>query len=524
MMLRLKKDRYTERFFLRRIRSRVVFRVFLFFVYSAVALQSSRIHAAVTNYTDPSGYPAAWPSALTTQSYTRFGSAQSDKTSGESDVSKNANPTQSSDFASQSATSIFSYGDGTNLYFRIRVDGFPLQTGSNEPFTGNTWNILFDTDGDGWKEWAVMLHGLGSGDSQPDDIVVIYSDSTSQKFNTGSNVVWRQDSAGPGTNGSDGETGSLSTWDSNPNSYIWDYGRTRVVQIDTTLTPGDNASDYYIDIQAPLAAFDAGGGMTLTSSTWFTFVVTTSASSTDPTGTDLLFNCSFTMSDVRLPTGDVTKGNGTIQQAPIIASMKNTLVCPKDTIKVYVLDALDVVSGSAASSIDSVKIEYYTDVDGDSLIDDSSTWLPLGKATLTAGTLNEWKFVWDVSVHANKNYFVRATAWDKQGNKTVSTSQSPSVTTIVANACAAVPAFDASTKGFQDVVEPVAATSTVRYVLTIRNNGSGSATNVTVRDTLDTYLKFFNFVTGQGTGCTVDSTSVPGRYIVNCALGTMGAG
>jgi uncharacterized repeat protein (TIGR01451 family) len=491
----------------------------------------SRSALAVTSYTDPSGYPAAWPSQLTTQGYTRPGNAtQSDLTNGNGDASKKSGstPSGSNDFSSGSSSnqsSIFFYGNGTVMFFRLRVSSTPLQASSGEPFNNTTtWNILLDTDGDGYKEFVVMLDGTDAG-SQPDDIVVIYADSTSQKFNTGSNVLWRQDAAVGSNNGSDGETGSTSTWDTDSNTFVWNFGRTRVVQIDTTVSAGSSASEYFIDIQVPLAAFDTGSSATtLTASKPFTLAATTSTSNTDPTLMDLLFSGTFSLADVKLPTGNLATGNGQITEAPVVLAITNSLVCPNDTILVKVLDAINVSGGAAVTTISSVTVEYYTDVDGDSTIDDNSAWLPVGTATQVSGTLNQWRVVWDASVHANKKYFFRAKATDSQGNTTTSTSQSPSVTGYVSNTCAAVPAFDASTKSFLDVTQPVPATSIIRYVLTIRNNGSGTAFSTVVRDTLDTYLKFYNFVSGQSTGCSVDSTSIPGKYIITCTLGDINSG
>ena len=108
-----------------------------FFVLPALSI------AQPTNYVDPSGYPAAWPSQLTTQAYTAKGNSQFDLT-GNSDDSRGAALSGSVDFSSGSSNdqpSIFFYSDGSILYFRLRVDGPPVRlTGNGEPFTSETWN------------------------------------------------------------------------------------------------------------------------------------------------------------------------------------------------------------------------------------------------------------------------------------------------------------------------------------------------------------------------------------------------
>jgi hypothetical protein len=185
--------------------------------------------AQLTDYVDPVGYPAAWPTEITSQAYTAKGSSQFDLT-GASDNSRNASLSGSVDFssgASNDQPSINFFSDGSILYVRLRVDGPPLQVqGNGEPFDSETWNVLLDIDGDGFKEFAIMLDGEDSN-SEPDDIVVIYENTNSQKFVIAQDGVWRQDSAVGSDDGVDGETGGSGAWDlvpgnGTPEKYIWD--------------------------------------------------------------------------------------------------------------------------------------------------------------------------------------------------------------------------------------------------------------------------------------------------------------
>ena len=205
--------------------------------------------SGLTPYTDPPGYPSAWPSALGSQSYTFEGSSQSDL-SGAGDNSRADVPTAHVDFSagpSQDQSSFFHTATSQVLYFRLRLAGSPLQLVSpGLPAKAATWNILIDIDGDGYKEFAATLDGAG-GSTGPDDLDVWFGDTASQTFSTGQEV-WRQDSAGT-DDGVDGAEGGVSLWDIDADPYVWDFRRIRVVQIDVSLSPGAEASEYFLDMQ-----------------------------------------------------------------------------------------------------------------------------------------------------------------------------------------------------------------------------------------------------------------------------------
>lgn len=481
----------------------------LIFLVLWVAADVTPVRAQLTDYVDPMGYPAAWPSSW--QTYTRLGSAQSDG-EGNPDDSHNAAPSGSADFSSGSSgteTSIFYNGDGTVLFFRIRVSAPPLSlTGNGEPWDSATWNFLLDTDGDGYKEWVVMLDGEDSN-SEPDDIVVLYENTATQVFDIDGDHVWRQDSAMGDTTTVDGESGGNGAWDLDTSSTrIWDWGRSRVVQIDTTLNPGHNNSEYFIDVQVPMSAFNASGlspsGPTLSSSSPFTISATTSNSNTNPTQKDIIFPGSFTLGDAPVPSGDIVDGTGTIFQDPFFVLISDTLICPIDTIRVNVLDVLDVSGGIVVDTIDEVVFQYYLDYNENGSADDLGySWTTIGNATEVAGVLGEWKYAWDMNQLANKQFLIRAIVTDDQGNMTTSTDQTSHQTAVVFNTCSSVPAYTASTKTIADPPDPLVPGGFLTYVLTIRNNGGGADTSVVVRDTLDTNLTFIAFTQNAGDTATV---------------------
>jgi len=223
----------------------------------------------LAQYTDPPGYPGAWPLALGSQPYTFQGGSQSDH-SGAGDGSGADNPPLHADFSagpSQIQSSFFHTATGSILYFRLRLAGSPLQlVAPGLPLKAATWNILVDSDGDGYKEFVATLDGT-DGSAGPDDLVVFYGNTASQTVSA-SLVAWRQDAAGT-DDGVDGADGGISQWDIDEDPYVWDFRRLRVVQIDIGAAPGDEGSEYFLDLQIPLAAFDASdsGGPALSSTT-----------------------------------------------------------------------------------------------------------------------------------------------------------------------------------------------------------------------------------------------------------------
>ena len=458
-----------------------------------IALLRASPGFALGFYIDPPGYPSAWPAALASQAYTAQGVPQFDR-NGQADGSKGATPQSAADFSSGPANnqpSFFYYGNGGVLYFRLRVNGPPLAlTGSGQPFTSITWNLLLDTDGDGYKEFVVMLDGTDSG-AQPDDIVIIYDNAPSQRFVIGQKGIWRQDAAGP-SDGVNGAVGTSSAWDVDADPYVWDFRRSRVVQIDRSKAPGNQNSEYLIDIQVPLSALDASavGGPALAITTPFSMSATTSNSNTDPTQKDLLYAGDFALADAPVPAGDLTSGTGNILQAPLIPSLAAT-ACPSPIwLTATVLDAttVDPVTRKVKDTLAGVSFDYYADNNGDGRVNDGGNWATIGPAGRTA-TLGQWQANWNIGLLANGQYLVRATATDIQGNTTTSSGQPLlgiyGVTATVSNTCSQVVSFDRSAKTAVDVNgNELVSGDILAYTINVRNSGGINALSTVVRDTL----------------------------------------
>ncbi len=372
-----------------------------------------------------------------------------------------------------------------------------LLRGNSQPFASLTWNILLDIDGDGYKEFVMMLEGIGRA-AQPDDIVVIYDNAPSQEFSTALSGVWRQDCAGA-NDGANGASGTSSTWDLDSDEYVWDFGRTRVVQIDRSRSPNSQLSEYFIDIQVPLDALDASslGGPHVTLSSFFSILVTSSNSNVDPTQKDVIYSGDIALANAPLPGGDLTNGTGQILQDPLITTVEAT-PCPAPvTLGATILDALtvDPVTGETKDTQSSVTFEYFYDYNQNGLPDDAGhSWTSIGPASRTA-TVGLWQLSWDVGPLSIGKYLIRAITVDNQGNTTVSTDQpylSPSSVTAQFNhICSDVAVLDLSTKSVSDLNGGEAVPGdTLSYTIAVRNTGGLDATTVVVRDTLESGLAY----------------------------------
>ena len=138
--------------------------VLLALLLCASTFLSTQTRAAATNYLDPVGYPGSWPSDSQWIPYTSGGSNVSDLQggSGGDGSTGGTTPSGSVDIVGTYGPAVSWYGDGANLYFRMQLSSSPLQaTGNSKPFGSATWNILIDTDGDGFKEFVIHIDGTG---------------------------------------------------------------------------------------------------------------------------------------------------------------------------------------------------------------------------------------------------------------------------------------------------------------------------------------------------------------------------
>lgn len=452
--------------------------------------------AAATNYVDPVAYPGGWPPDSSWIPYTSNGSNVSDVEGGSGgDASTGGtNPSSTVDIVADYGPAVSWYSDGTNLYFRMQLYSSPLQaTGNSKPFTSATWNILLDTDGDGFKEFVVHIDGTGGNQTTPDDIVVIYNDSPTQAFivTGASDAVWRQDSAdNPADSGSqfvDGEPGNnASDWDNDgsPGGPDYDFSRSRVVDVNGSVT--------YLDFQVPLSSLDAAarGGPTFTTSTPFAMGFSTSNSNTDPVQKDLAYDGVFTaIATSPIPFGDFVDANGNTYEDPIIQSFSAS-GCGPASLTTAILDSNTVVGGQVVSTA-AAEFYYYYDANADGTANDNgSSWYKAGDGIPT-NNLAPWNLSWDSSSLPVGQYLLKVIASDSQGNVVDSSSLPSPLVHIHDNSCGSALAaetvdvantIDASGMGSAAVnadpatsvttLKPVIRTRSTSFDLFVRNEGS----------------------------------------------------
>lgn len=398
-----------------------------------IGLLFSAVCAAAppASYTDPANYPAPWP-AFT--AYTSQGATQPDRRTTGTDASVGPSAvTAPDDFSSGapdgSLSSVFYTGftnGGTEiLAFRVRLRSNPLSSiGKDSPFVASRWNLLVDTDGDGFKEYLVTVNGatVNTFVTSPDDLAVYYNDGATQAVVAGDRL-WVQDVAGP----SDGLDGGLVI-DTDASAFVWDYGRTRVTQIDTGLPAGDPGSEYFLDFQIPLQAFDASGvagGSALTAAGCLQAAFTTSDSNFDPTRQDLIYDGPFSIGGAtsRLPFGDVVRTDDSRLAAPVVKQVTFPGCPTPANLQATVFDALiDDGSNGVTDSLAFVRFDYYRDLNSNGSADDGLSWTAIGNGA-PSGDPSNFVLAWDTTALPQGDYLVRVVAQDDQGNSTSSDVQ-----------------------------------------------------------------------------------------------------
>jgi len=233
--------------------------------------------------------PVAWPAEATWFGYTLDGGAIADKRT--SDGSNGGTSPQSYVNVSSGCTDetqpsvYYAFNPGAQvLYFRWRVQAPPhnYATGpsagsfsAGSPWSSALWTVFIDTNGDGFRDFAVHLDGSSGGPATSvDRLAAFYSTTKSQSLDYINDTRIKLISHNPtafvdGPSGSDrilNFQGSLTptpNWPNSSNETVWDYGTTRATLLNT------GCGEYFIDYQIPLTMLDATavGGPLVTANT-----------------------------------------------------------------------------------------------------------------------------------------------------------------------------------------------------------------------------------------------------------------
>jgi hypothetical protein len=203
------------------------------------------------------------------------------------------------------ATSYFGYYDGGTVWdpndpatmeddyivFRVRVEGSPR---SGAAFDSAHWNVLFDVDGDGYKEYWVDLDGSYGSGAAIDRLQILYDNSN------------RQDIPNP-----DAARVEVFTARHSPDGAPACTGGSPGVSHTRTIQINDGTPDWWIEMQVPMTAFnDLAGNQVLFPDSPVAFVFSTGTSNQDPLQKDFMQDLNFLTLADPITFGDIVTPSG----------------------------------------------------------------------------------------------------------------------------------------------------------------------------------------------------------------------
>ena len=317
--------------------------------FSGFLTQAPPAHATLTscatdwnNFTGPNGFVSEY----TYQGASiRDHETSADPTNGGAAVSPSESDLASGSpgsFPGPESTTFFGYYDaGTDwnpddpstleddyILFRWRLRGDPSQSSG---FKSGHWNVLFDLDRDGYKDYWVDVDGN-------QDYVQLLHDNEN-----------RQDIPDPNSARVEVFT-ALHSPNNNCGGTSPGTSHTRAYAI------GDGTGDYYLDVQIPVTAFnDAGGNQVMYPDSPVAYVYTTSASNTDPLQKDHMMDLKFLSLTDPIQFGDTVTPNG----QPSIMYTNNAQVSVEyytvgNNIYIYVADPTANTNNNVPDCIEAI--------------------------------------------------------------------------------------------------------------------------------------------------------------------------
>jgi uncharacterized repeat protein (TIGR01451 family)/fimbrial isopeptide formation D2 family protein len=342
------------------------------------------------------------------------------------------------------------------VYFRWRVEQIAnnYATGpsagsysSSNPWNSALWTVFLDTNGDGFRDFAMHLDGSSGAPANPIDILrSIWSPLKSNSIDyvgdpTNIHSLFTNPTAFASSNGGSlmqfNGSGIPTTiqWPNGASETIWDYGTTRSINIST-----GSCNEYFVDYQIPLSMLNAAaaGGPTMTVNTPFQFLFATANSLNNPFQKDIVWDGNFVCdASSPGPFGDaVTLADGIIPQ-PISTSFSvgsaNGCSTP---VSAQIMDALTVANCQSISQLVSAQFKYYYDINGDGVDNDGGAWINIGNPTVPIGTTVTAN--WDTTNLIRGQYLLALEITDNRGHttqtwmgKTLATLEQPFGTDVV---------------------------------------------------------------------------------------------
>lgn len=484
--------------------------------------------------------PAQWPTSDAGWiSYTYQGTPIKDKrtsddpSNGGTAPQNYANISSSCTDQSQASTQWKFDSAANTLFFRWRVEQIPntYATGpapnayqNVDPWKSAQWTVLFDIDGDGYREFAVHIDGSSGLPATPIDILEsIYSNTPNQSLDYVSDPNIHRLFHNP-TAFVDRATSKIMNfhnslnpdvnWPNGSAETVWDYGTTRSTNITTP-----TCNEFLIDYQIPLDMLDATsvGGPKMTRYTPFCLAFVTANSNTDPLQKDFSFDGSFVGNEAScIPCGDMMTVDGGTIPSPVV-DWVTAIGCGPATLTAKVRDARTPTCKSAVDPTVCptcyVKFFYYYDANSNGIADDAgSSWTEIGTGTVSATDPSIWTRSWNSSSLKRGQYLIGIEARNSQGNITQSWLTTAGTPPTYQNASpepgVVFDIFNNSCGTYASVSKTVSPShvsqgNTVDFTITI-NNATSSA--ITVTSISDILPPNFTYVSNTG-GSLTPSTS-----------------
>jgi hypothetical protein len=176
------------------------------------------------------------------------------------------------------------------IFFRMRIGADPRDN-STVGFNSYHWNILFDLNADGYKDYWIDVDGSYGTNGNPDRVQILY-DAAHAQIITDLNTA-RVDQFTARASVDTANCGGAGT------------SHTR------TYAASDGSGDWYLEVQVPMTALnDRAGNQLLFPDSPVAFVYTTGASNQDPLQKDHMMELNYLSSSDPITFGDVVTPSG----------------------------------------------------------------------------------------------------------------------------------------------------------------------------------------------------------------------